>query len=304
MALIKCSECGKEISDKAEICVNCGNPIQKIYKEEKNKQRKSFNELSKQEKQELVSIMKNEGLYIDGLITIMSVLNILLLIGLVSSLFTWVISNFKMVWYAQCGLIFCPILLFITIAIENIYGLNKAKRYYNDNVDIILVSRGKDVKKNFIRDKQKIIKIIAFIGLGIGVVFLSITIIMSFKKELQYDVSYTNTQETNDYNYFYSYTFKNNDYFTFIEKITDNKALLEEFNTLENKDSDYIQSLMGKHTITTEIEGSYYVVDNKIYLKEYDTNKEYECLIIKDNEIKCNNKSYGYNKKMYDNLGL
>lgn len=51
MALIKCSECGKEISDKAEICVNCGNPIQKIYKEEKNKQRKSFNELSKQEKQ-------------------------------------------------------------------------------------------------------------------------------------------------------------------------------------------------------------------------------------------------------------
>ena len=27
MALIKCSECGKEISDKAEVCVNCGNPI-------------------------------------------------------------------------------------------------------------------------------------------------------------------------------------------------------------------------------------------------------------------------------------
>ena len=30
MALIKCSECGKEISDKAEICVNCGNPIQPL----------------------------------------------------------------------------------------------------------------------------------------------------------------------------------------------------------------------------------------------------------------------------------
>ena len=24
MALIKCSECGKEISDKAKMCVNCG----------------------------------------------------------------------------------------------------------------------------------------------------------------------------------------------------------------------------------------------------------------------------------------
>ena len=27
MALIKCPECGKEISDKASICVNCGYPI-------------------------------------------------------------------------------------------------------------------------------------------------------------------------------------------------------------------------------------------------------------------------------------
>lgn len=29
MALIKCSECGKEISDKAETCPSCGNPINK-----------------------------------------------------------------------------------------------------------------------------------------------------------------------------------------------------------------------------------------------------------------------------------
>lgn len=27
MALIRCPECGKEISDKAEICVNCGYPL-------------------------------------------------------------------------------------------------------------------------------------------------------------------------------------------------------------------------------------------------------------------------------------
>ncbi len=26
MALIKCSECGKDISDKAHVCPNCGNP--------------------------------------------------------------------------------------------------------------------------------------------------------------------------------------------------------------------------------------------------------------------------------------
>lgn len=27
MALIKCPECGKEISDKSEICINCGYPV-------------------------------------------------------------------------------------------------------------------------------------------------------------------------------------------------------------------------------------------------------------------------------------
>ena len=31
MSLIVCSECGKEISDKASICIHCGNPI---YKDE------------------------------------------------------------------------------------------------------------------------------------------------------------------------------------------------------------------------------------------------------------------------------
>lgn len=29
MALIKCNECGKSVSDKAKICPNCGNPINK-----------------------------------------------------------------------------------------------------------------------------------------------------------------------------------------------------------------------------------------------------------------------------------
>ena len=37
MALIKCKECGKEISDKAEMCPNCGCPIElkKIFACEK-----------------------------------------------------------------------------------------------------------------------------------------------------------------------------------------------------------------------------------------------------------------------------
>lgn len=30
MALIKCPECGKEVSDKAKVCINCGCPIQEL----------------------------------------------------------------------------------------------------------------------------------------------------------------------------------------------------------------------------------------------------------------------------------
>lgn len=33
MALIKCSECGREISDKAKNCPNCGCPIDKFQNE-------------------------------------------------------------------------------------------------------------------------------------------------------------------------------------------------------------------------------------------------------------------------------
>lgn len=30
MAIIKCKECGKEVSDKAKVCIHCGCPIKKI----------------------------------------------------------------------------------------------------------------------------------------------------------------------------------------------------------------------------------------------------------------------------------
>ena len=30
MALIKCPECGKEISDRAEVCIHCGLPFKKM----------------------------------------------------------------------------------------------------------------------------------------------------------------------------------------------------------------------------------------------------------------------------------
>lgn len=42
MALIKCSECGKQISDKAKTCPNCGNQISQL-KEISDKEIKRLN---------------------------------------------------------------------------------------------------------------------------------------------------------------------------------------------------------------------------------------------------------------------
>lgn len=52
MAMIKCSECGKEISDKASSCPHCGCPMEEIMKAngEKEAEKAEFKEVPKEEK--------------------------------------------------------------------------------------------------------------------------------------------------------------------------------------------------------------------------------------------------------------
>ena len=51
MALIKCEECGKEISDKAIACPHCGNPlVTENLQEKKNKTDNVTNTTNKEEK--------------------------------------------------------------------------------------------------------------------------------------------------------------------------------------------------------------------------------------------------------------
>ena len=42
MALIKCIECGKEVSDKAEVCVHCGYPLKKEKTKDSLKEMKEY----------------------------------------------------------------------------------------------------------------------------------------------------------------------------------------------------------------------------------------------------------------------
>lgn len=66
MALITCPECGKQISDRAEICIGCGFPIQKHIKEESIN---TVEELSKRKKlPEKGSMCEKCGYTIDRLV--------------------------------------------------------------------------------------------------------------------------------------------------------------------------------------------------------------------------------------------
>lgn len=49
MALIKCPDCGKEVSDKSEVCIKCGCPLQGEVKEEK-REREEKNVVQKPKK--------------------------------------------------------------------------------------------------------------------------------------------------------------------------------------------------------------------------------------------------------------
>lgn len=70
MSLIKCPECNKEISDKADSCPNCGFPIDKIKKNIVNEEFKQDMSISKNN-----NVVKKTSIYI-GI-----VLAICLLIG-------------------------------------------------------------------------------------------------------------------------------------------------------------------------------------------------------------------------------
>ena len=65
MGMISCPECGKEVSDKASICVNCGFPIENYIKEQvekKNRIKKELENKEKKEKQDELNKKRFDGL--------------------------------------------------------------------------------------------------------------------------------------------------------------------------------------------------------------------------------------------------
>lgn len=144
MALIKCSECGKEISDKAEICVNCGNPIQKEIKKEKLKNRKSFDELTKEEKKQLLDIMNSDGAYHNAFTIIITLFGILGIIGFFIGVFGGLILSNSFLSMFGIG---CLISVVIISICSNTYNTSKLKQYYKENEDIEIMENEEETWK-------------------------------------------------------------------------------------------------------------------------------------------------------------
>ena len=65
MGLIKCPDCGKEVSDKANVCINCGFPIEEYIKEQAEQRRKLAKQLeqkTKQDQQDEIDKRRYDGL--------------------------------------------------------------------------------------------------------------------------------------------------------------------------------------------------------------------------------------------------
>ena len=70
MALIKCENCGKEISDKAKACVHCGKELEGTYQSYNNGTEKNINAIFK-----IAKVWQWFGIII-GVLTAMSLISI------------------------------------------------------------------------------------------------------------------------------------------------------------------------------------------------------------------------------------
>lgn len=114
MALIKCSECGKEFSDKASACPNCACP-----NEIKEKATKDYSELSNLEKNNLKNEMKRKNvIYLPVDYVLCSVAFVFAVLGMFISMFFW---------------IFVPFFFIVVLALQT----NRIKAYYYEHPNCI-----------------------------------------------------------------------------------------------------------------------------------------------------------------------
>lgn len=126
MAIIKCSECGKEISDKAKTCINCGNPI--FQEKIKTINKMKWEDLGYEEKNKIIAYRKTLKQWWD-FNRILPIL-VIMIFFVFLMLFTFAKLNFTIM------LFIIAITFFVFICLIN-SSSKEQKKWYEKNIDKI-----------------------------------------------------------------------------------------------------------------------------------------------------------------------
>ena len=147
MSLIKCDECGKEISNKCSVCICCGNPI---YKEEHTNVvviERSWVDLEEKEKVELVcEYEKKTGLNMHFTFLECTI---------------WIINMYVLLWYVLIRIILLGYLVFLLGFVGCVllccFQVNKIWKNYRGEVSWKRVNASRDFTK-WLKASKNIIK--------------------------------------------------------------------------------------------------------------------------------------------------
>ena len=124
MALIKCPECKKEISNQADVCPNCGYPIRRDII--KQKEKREWYQLTQLEKNKITAYRKLKKEWWDAPIRLMAMT--LLIIGII-----FVIIGLLVGFNAP--LVFLGIGISVVGDVLAFLSFSECEKWYNQNKD-------------------------------------------------------------------------------------------------------------------------------------------------------------------------
>lgn len=174
MALIKCNECGKEISDKATTCIHCGNPIKKEIISKKN-----WKDLTSQEKNIIKKDLEEKN---ENLMTKKSLMVVVCILTIPFIIFMFCIDNI----FSPFACLGAVIIFAITLSsYQKEYKKTYEKFFYTNNsndlsIDTKRIPQNNTQQKNDIKKNKYNSKNGLLLGLILGIILTIIFFIILY----------------------------------------------------------------------------------------------------------------------------